>query len=476
MIPTISTRPPQTPSSLLAPSDSSIHILEGAAILLALWMICQQVLIANAPDDPWERTARRYKRHLRWAAGIATVIVLVVATMYVILKEDTRAFRDVLSPNRSTLMVIGIAFFVAILRLLMERAKDEPAEVPRFLKDLLRSFRGTIDPTKPLPQVERRVRAHRYDAWVWTFALLVVLEVAMRYLPSADVVTNLPIVHTTYVGPALLHVIVACAYFGWIYLGTFKKMTEVHHFSGIAAREYLGKLMEQTIPYQAVVIGPMRAGKTAFCAGKTIPDDQGRTSKLTATRFGTAGEINENTGCSAYVSLLDTPGENLGDHLAAISYYRTDVLVLVLRAEGLVEKRLAQEPEESLADIESFWEGEGHPVSTREYLTTLRRVLKRDDDPNAITRSFELYKVRKFVLFLNCEGWDESRIGRVMGSRGFQKMADLFGKRFGVPKENCFGLVAPSINGGAARDRIVKTYTLRRDLMAARAKSGAVDG
>jgi hypothetical protein len=89
-----------------------------------------------------------------------------------------------------------------------------------------------------------------------------------------------------------------------------------------------------------VLIGPKRAGKSKiYCSltGKDYDEVKDTPSPLPGTSSGQS-----RMRVRVVASIVDTPGENMGQHLAAAINFRTDVLALVLNSKAIDMAALRQ--------------------------------------------------------------------------------------------------------------------------------------
>jgi hypothetical protein len=437
------------------------------ALLFALWMILQQWRISvakegNGSASDWTRIAWAYKWHMRGTVCLALVGVVLLLNTIVSMSSLFESYAGLLKVERSTLTIVVIGFLAGAFRLVLDRAFDEPAAAGDFFKGLFNSFRATrINPENPPPAVPADKRAKRTDTWLWMFVATVVLETLFSVIPPLHPANSA----AARFWATMVNCALAFTYVAWIYVGLFRKMTEHHHFSGLAAREFLGGLFNDQIPFQAVIIGAKGSGKTAFVEGQDISQNEKlqnleHTSEVRPSRFVTAGSPDGTSSQSCYVSLLDTPGEFLGDHITTVMAYRTDVLVLVINETGLDRAQLEERKNFNLADFDVLLNAD--EKKTKPYLEALRMAVKRDESGDGAVPAKELFKVRAFLLFVN--SWDPDKKFRalVSGNEQFQALAIEIGGKFGAPPQNCFAVAGSATDQENARNLIVNLHRLRQ--------------
>ena len=141
------------------------------------------------------------------------------------------------------------------------------------ITDLYRSFFdcGRLSMESTIGKIAGSGFGQRQDAWFeWLCVTLVVAF--LNTLPSATEVlfsSSTEIldvrVSANMVALSVFSILyVAIGYFLWIYMVLFSKLTQEHHFTGRAARLFLGGILTDQIPRQCLLVGPPHSGKTHF--------------------------------------------------------------------------------------------------------------------------------------------------------------------------------------------------------------------
>ncbi len=439
----------------------------------------------KAERASWTEILNFYRWIMRYAVFVP-ILLAVVGFLVLIMDEFSKSPRGFVSSvhafindNSGPVSVLFIAFFAGVLRLFAERAIGANEKILGSAKDLCRSFfdHKRLSMESSIGRISGGVLGQRHDAWFAWMCLSLAVTLfnavwetwlnnaapALEASPSLNGEHHVNYTNLAVALGAVLYVVVG--YFLWIYMVLFAKLTQDHHLTSRAARLFLGRLFGDQVPIQSVIIGPPHAGKTFFCnqvapnatSGPASDSKRDRTATIDI-RNGAATLPTEAGEVTYQLSTLDTPGENMGDHILLASIFRSDVLVFVLD-RGMFDV-------ESLEDERNYavqgWhnliiDGESEAIrQTSAYmqgfhLATMRSV-------GGLIESEQLFKVKSFVLYLNQKPTDyhmdqEARDDRVPENimehlkrvdegldrhqKQWQQLAQEIGRRFGVPREKC---------------------------------------
>ena len=459
-----------------------------ALMLWQHWSIHRKSKSAN-----WEQTLKFYRRSMQ-AAVLATLLFIfgcaIVLIMDLSAEGGSRVLvkvEDFMDKNKGPLSVMCIAFFGGVLRLSAERAVGASSRLVDNLTDLYRSFfdRGRLSMESTIGKIAGGGFGQRQDAWfAWLCVTLVVAFV--NTLPSlGDILFSSSTkkspteASANLVGLSIFATLyVAIGYFLWIYMVLFSKLTQEHHFTGRAARLFLGGILTDQIPRQCLLVGPPHSGKTYF--SKPLGIEGGEPSQA-GQNTGVTGRIDIRTGAinrrdppegpiTIQLTTLDTPGENMGDHILLTSIFRADVLVFLLDVGMLDPEKMELTKNYSLSEWHNMISKSDQEtvIQTKVNLQGFHLATNRTTHGSLI-ESRDLYKVQSFVLYLNkksidvyaganTEGPNTAEIAERLRevqhcinrhSERWQTLARAIGERFGVAKENCccIGGTAAANNG-----------------------------
>lgn len=470
-----------------------------AAMLFQHWWIGWHTDRAN-----WTRSLEFY----RWVMRAAVILpVLFVFGSYIVIFLDffyqqhfgiISRIHAFISDNTGPVSVLFIAFFAGVLRLFAERAIGGDDTVIGSARDLCRSFFDykRLSMESSIGKISSGILNQKHDAWFGWMCLSLAVTFVNAIMDSAfsdstpsttssaslstgsseaqvqastngsSNLANEDVSHSIHLIVALLSILyVATGYFLWIYMVLFAKLTQDHHLTSRAARLFLGRLFGDQVPIQSVLIGPPHAGKTYFCnqiagsdsLGSGSPNGADRTTNIDIRN----GFVTQQTtaGLLTYqLTTLDTPGENMGDHILLASIFRSDVLVFVLDREML--------DIESLGDPRNYTVQDWHKLivdrkdeavkQTTAYLQGFHLATSRSE--GGLIETKQLYKVKSFILYLNEKTPTQYLEQGPRGSRSpqdiidrlneirkqldckqdhWQRLAQEVGRRFGVKAEDC---------------------------------------
>jgi len=436
------------------------------AIILILGLITQQALIlyrstdlkSEGTDEHWYRTSQRYKVHIRATISCGVLLYVAVNVLVLANEQAASAYRSIWSDLPEPAFVLVLAFITGAIRMILDRASDEPRGVIEFTKQLFSSFflpDTRLRKTAVADISSATLKADPKMWFYWFIAMVLIAPITFtlrEFTPNLDQTPNKS--HLLNCAIALsANTAMLAAWYAWIYVGLFDKMTRIHEFSGRAARRFLGAIFRSHTPLQAVVIGPKKSGKTAFCLAKEIKGDLLDTKcvqEIPVLKFSEIQTTNEDVvrNREYSVNLIDTPGENMGDHLLLITHFRCDSLVIIFRVKDMIQGNM----EESFFEFENFsklFEKE----SVAFYAKALYSAVRRTSDLNDATR---VYKVRSVVLFFNVDSHDDRLYAEnIFKNMPIQKLAQSIGESFGVAPSSSTALFGAAIQDGQARNQLI---------------------
>lgn len=261
----------------------------------------------------------------------------------------------------------------------------------------------------------------------------------------------------------------------WIYNVLHRQITKGDGFRG----RVLGYILNpgvRAVPVQAMVIGPKRSGKTELVKQcdlnfRDMINSRGQTrtqvKQIEEGRFNQEMKVREpkkvlgvttDSGTRhQWVTMVDAPGENLGDHVALPYEIRTDVLVMVIRANAL------NDSEDVIKEVSNWGLDSFHrccapyPSDARTAVIQERLVSDAKLDGYhtgnyikalglAINRAEShlppegRYTIGAFVLVLNADLLSSERKKLAwVGNDHLQLLAKEIGERFGVDARYCHG-------------------------------------
>lgn len=415
-------------------------------MLIAGIMIHQHLKIASIKEDHenWNEILRSYRFRIRVAVGVFVFSVVLLAIFLVVIGSNYELFEKYRGLNY---LIIFWAFVMGSIRLfvertsrngnLMESIKDKYNSIFAHKRMRNRSYVGDF-----YSGVRGNIRGD--NSWFLWFAFsmivavfeYVLIEINARSEKAGNDVADVSNIMTLMAYGFLIPCI-GFGYFSWTYMLLYRKLTDEHHFSDRAACIFLGDILSDGIPQQSIAIGPPAAGKTTFIHRQSVTEAKERTEITTLPVWrGNNERIN--------LSVIDCPGENMGDHILHPLAFRADSLVLILRAEWLSTTSISRKASYSLDRWEEFIKEDFQYVRT--YLKGLYHATKRD---GSILDLKEVFKVRSFVLYINCRGKDET-LPKEAHHRSFQLLSEAIGERFGVPREDCCCVGGDAIAAGEA--------------------------
>ena len=425
-----------------------------AGFFLVLIMFLQQLQIQYRTDEKWEKTAAFYRWQVRLAIVVGGAIFLILSTIVVFMPlfasdNPNLGYEVFLQPNKGGAVLVLITIFAGTIRLFFERVADDQSSFSEFIREFFQSF---FNPKSLREQNEDISFANesggaRHDSWLWWFLLANIVAFLLIYLESGNANTeniegsqggNQQLYPWRIILAFIVNIVAFVGYFSWIYIGIYNKMTRVHHFSGRAVRLFLGNIWESRVPQQVIVTGPVDSGKTAFIeAGLHDPrGGSGRTTNVVAKTIPFR---------TCEVTAIDSPGENLGDHLMFASRYRADTLVLVLDLDAFDFSA----DDSQLMKVDTCHQlAKDEDSFTGRYLRALAAATRRDDklmDPKHI------FKARSFLLFLNSKDKPKA-LDKLPKYSDLLGLSESIGSRFGVENANCQVVAGEAVLANSGRE------------------------
>lgn len=467
--------------------------MEWFAFFVIGLMLVQHWEVQRRVEDPgsWEETLQHYRRTVLWAFRLSVLFVFASVIVFVLdlfmeakigIINQTQRFLQSDAP----VSVLIIAFFVGVARLVAERALDTQDNIFSGIKEFVQSFIAptSLNRQSSIGNLSNFSSGPQRDAWFFWLCFSLVISILSALIggdpepgdasnsTTGGVTENTPlstpsepasgessensgengaknvaaIVGWTFAGIGASFY-VALGYFVWVYMTLYLKLVQHHHFAGRAARLFLGRISGDQLPRQCTIIGPSYSGKTVFARQGGVAIQGGTTppprlvEPTSKVDIRTAPATSED-GVTLNVTTLDTPGENMGDHILLASTFRSDVLVLVL-------------------DLGMF-DPKAMTVASNYSLANWHRLIRQDQDDEALKRAVnymqgfhlattrsigdefispaELFKVRAFTLFLNRkkpEVLDELQSILDENNEHLQRLARDIGERFGVTEQEC---------------------------------------
>ena len=450
-------------------------IVSSAIVVLMLiqhWLIMRK----KETSDDWEKILQRYRLQLRLTIAI-TIAASVPGTALLLSDYVSHQGLGFQEPLRNAIAEHGlpiplfVTFFSSALRLFVERTVENSHNLFRNAKELFQSF---ITPKRlraisATEDITNTVINPRGDTW------FLVLIVSLFVTLVQQILLELGVYRIVYPDSSLAIFLIATfslllisiGYPCWIYMTIYIKLTEAHHFSSRATRLFLGALFTNEIPNQVVLIGPPHSGKTTFRL-KTPSDTPSFATDVSTTVL---MDENDNT---LTLTLIDPPGENMGDHLILTTVFRADSLVFVLDLQWLSVESLGDPTNYSLPNWHNLI---GGPTNTEEavkkartYMNGFQFATHRDGN---LLQIEDLFRVRSFVLYLNQKAPDKdvSEILAALDTERLQTLSEHIGERFGVEPEHCCCIVGNAVHAGKAIDLLAFPTSVRASRAAAEAPS-----
>ena len=416
-------------------------------MLIAGIMICQHLKIASIKEnhENWNEILRGYRLRMQVAVGV--FLVFSVPLLLIFLMVTIFEYNLVEKYKGLNYLIIFWAFVMGAMRLFVERTSRN-GNLIESIKDKYNSIfahkrmRNSSYVGDFHSEARRNIRGD--NSWFLWFVFSMIVAVFEHVLIEINAVSEKEVNVTnvsnimTLIAYGFLIPCIGFGYFSWTYMLLYRKLTDEHHFSDRAACIFLGGILSDGIPQQSIVIGPPAAGKTTFIRRQSITGAGGVKTEITALPVW--GGNNEHIN----LSVIDCPGENMGDHILYPLTFRADSLVLILRAEWLSTTSASREDSYELDRCEELIKENFQYVRT--YLKGLRHATTRD---LSVPELKEVFKVRSFVLYINCKGKDET-LPKKAYHQNFQLLSEAIGDRFGVPREDCCCVGGNAIAAGEA--------------------------
>ncbi len=464
--------------------------MEWFAIVVIGTMLGHHLEIQRRTESPsnWEKTLQHYRRTLLCVLVLCASFVFGSVITF-LLDLFMGANIGIINLTRNFLQgdkpvsVLVIAFFVGIARLVAERALDTKDNLFAGFKEFMQSFfaSNALKRQSSIGNLSNVNSGPQGDAWFYwlCFSLVIsILDASIAAVPPDTAVAAEPgtsdspvaVVAWFFAGiGACLYV--ALGYFVWVYMTLYLKLVQHHHFTGRAARLFLGRIGGDQLPRQCTIIGPSYSGKTEFARQGGHPAQAGaaagrRSVEPTSQVDIRTAPATSDHGVTLNVTTLDTPGENMGDHVLLASTFRSDVLLLVLDLGMFDPKAMADASNYTLANWHHLIRQDDTAEAVKRavnYMQGFHLATTRSDGAQFVSAS-ELFKVRAFTLFLNRKEPEvlENLLAVLdENTEQLQRLARDIGQRFGVPEQECCCIAGNAQNANEAFHLIAKSTSVR---------------
>ena len=420
-----------------------------ASLLIVASLLIQHMTITKETQqrEHFHRVWRNYRRQIlccRFISflGLMTILAIVMEAYHNVDLGVTESLVELLQKKEYTTLAV-LTFFVAILHLLIE--------------DHVETRMG-----RSKPEVKH---VWLRDIWLLWFSASIVLSV---FLGGFELLDNTNIMNHKYVLGVATIVIVTFTYDFWIYNVLYRQMTEGDGFTNSAVsriygvkqemgeghghdpiRGFLGFLfraIQYQPPAQVLIIGPRGAGKTHWVMQRDaafmeyVKSRSGGDAGLQSTQRIEYARDTENVNIVDHnmaidaefsVTLLDFPGENLGDHCNLPFELRSDVLILIL-PEDAFNPQLDERPEpfsvNTSQDISEYFNGGAESSRARDYMYALYFGLQMDEINQEVGRR-QQSGVGAFVLLVNCR--DQQKYTNKFEMH-IKSLSEQMARKFGV--------------------------------------------
>ena len=420
--------------------------MEYYAFAIFALMIGQHIAITRSTTNSadFHRSWRHYRWHINFCNIFAFTAFTIVAVLLLVdwgVALDETRFRKHLYTVLATRGYVSLtlfALFLACINIIVER---------HLHAYLLRRNPGLRDPWQK-------------DVWLLWFVLSVLASLSIEAFTSIEASAPESPALNTFVALAVA-VAILLTYVTWIHSVLYRQLTIGDGFPASIIPPLHRRItpLDPYPPAQALVIGPRAAGKSLLIskcdtsygertAGKNAPQlgtqivQEATMMQRVPVANASGGKTNE----MVRFSLLDFPGENIGDHCTLPLDLRCDVLVLVIAEEAL-NPELENDPTvitiQKSQDIDRYFRrthaGDGDPepaIRSRDYLYALYFGLNYDPASPALAGR-DRSAVGSFVLTINgrelAPRYDTDHF-----NRHIKRLAEQLGHKFGAPPERCF--------------------------------------
>lgn len=445
-------------------------------------MLIQYIRIKRVKEgENWNAQLKRYRNSMRIAVSIFLILVVVgnIAILYevrqaykgdgIVTRADDGDFIYSLYSSFSRAdtpwVVLLISFFTGVIKLFVERAADDDTKIVPNLREKIFAFfkNSKLQAQTVTRDLAGSVRSSGGDSWFVWFVLSLCFVIINALIigggrPAVRIGENELLTY----GVVAVSVI-GLGYFCWVYMVLFHKLTSYHHFSGRTARLFLGGLFREGIPRQAILIGPPGSGKTTFLESEPAPV----TSTEIRIKTRRLDELNED-GDVLDATVIDVPGENMGDHITLCTLFRADTLVFMVDLGWLDPEALGSSQNYSIRTwgrlIQEGANLDAKYSEARTYLEGFYYASKRD---RKLIDADQIYKVRSFILYLNLGAIGQrAKIGSVVRSLDHDALDQLcqdIGDRFGVPEKSCCWIVGDSMSAAQSVELFALTTPHRKE-------------
>jgi len=384
-------------------------------------MVIQAVMLAFLPGKSWETRAMR----CRWHEWIALAVV--VTCLLVLFGGINNTPPSAGASSKFQFESVFTIFILGLLRSALDVRLPKMAKKPRGLWDAFLIGVAVSLLVDFLTDEKKESFTHIFKSTVNTWKGFGAVALA------------------------------AGTYLAWIYSLLVRQMTLVENFSGPVVNRFLLKSLFPEVPLQVVMIGPKKAGKSKITASVTEFKWEELKDTGTPVMGSFLTRLNNARRTRVVGSVVDTPGENMGQHLAAAINFRTDALTLVLnslafdmnRVNGTAFVHLRQFANEAFLPTAKTAEVDVAQGS-REYLRNLEIATKGSGQRGLVEELAQIYKVHSLsVVIYNEAKSDFSEKGRA----NLKLLSEEVGKLFGLKTESCDFVVLDVARDGSVASK-----------------------
>lgn len=387
---------------------------ETWALGLSLGLVTHAVLIARAPGRNWLQRARRYRTH-QWCGAAVAILPLLV-------------FAGACQYSLGWSVTGGAQLLTASLVI--------------FMLGMLRSCLDLVTGGKPSE------KSSAWDAFLLALVVAIVLDLLSDWLHVEEGMASVMATPTTHVVGLLGVIVSSLVYLISVWGLLARQLGQVDGFSRPAVLAFLRSLLPE-IPLQVVLIGPKQSGKTRIACSLTKKEeykkrkDSGQPWSAICHGSIDLSLTKKNGAAKAFkqrlmLSVVDTPGERMGQHLAAAILNRTDALVLAVNLRAIPQNH------HSVASVLNGLKDATEPleVSARDYFSALRFATDgamHDSAPHILESLRLTYKARSFCLVIYGEGQPRDQQPSRLNVESAKQLAAELGKMFGIDDQSCIG-------------------------------------
>ena len=319
----------------------------GALIFVLMVLQHMHITNPNRGAENFHRAWRQYRSHIKCCHIVATVgvgatLLFLVAEYYVkATSEDPSKVASMIKDRLLAVLAVDEYISLVLLTLFLAGIK---LLIDRFLEHRLRSR----NPDVKDPWLQ--------DIWLMWFLASTAASVALGNVPMPQFEPESQSL-LGYLAALSVVVVVMATYVFWIHNVLYRQLTLGDGFRGETIPSLLSSFspLDDHPPAQVLVIGPKGAGKTKLVSSCDPAYEMRleRRKEKMATQVVEVASMIEKVQVPSAVdgrseeeeirfSLLDFPGENIGDHCTLPFDLRSDVLVLVM-SEAVFNPKLDRE-------------------------------------------------------------------------------------------------------------------------------------